>query len=301
MGIDLVDIPGAVLRQDNLPRPQWSTIKAWINGNATRREWDKAWRDVAWQWLELIQDEWSHDYLIRKSAEFLMLSVEDDEGAQHRLEVCERSRRKVLESLPGVAQDGSIGCHVVIACATQDHYYDYISYYYSEGTFATSGGVFLNDDYGHFVLAPTEGQHDLTIAHEMTHNLLRDRALPLWIEEGLAQLMEEAVCDMNYGWPDKEMIVRMRDGWPAIGASALWAGTGFQNPDGDTQELTYATALCLMRRILTDYRRRWLKFVRDAQRTDAGEQSAKKHLKTSLGDILGGLLGSGKWAPGIYP
>ena len=88
----------------------------------------------------------------------------------------------------------------MLAFHDTDTYYDYIADMYPEtGEFALTGGMFIDRGYGHLAMCMAyAGDHDRTIAHELSHALLRHLPLPLWLNEGVTQVIEDIVVDRSW-------------------------------------------------------------------------------------------------------
>lgn len=98
------------------------------------------------------------------------------------LDYLERSRKRVLSVLPGIAADHGHGKTVVMVFGDEESYYHYVSNYGGESSQpeATSGGI--DAGYGHFVFAqkPFEGMEPVVV-HELTHCLVRRLPIPAWL------------------------------------------------------------------------------------------------------------------------
>jgi tetratricopeptide (TPR) repeat protein len=132
--------------------------------------------------------------------------------------------------------------------------------------------------------------------HEITHACLSHLPLPLWLEEGVAQLTEAA---LSGGMPfalNGEDAAGIRRYWREHGLRDFWWGTGFHSLDGG-QRHSYRLAEILFRLIVGDHRRRLPDFVRHTQADDAGDGAAREFLGRSLADLAAQFLGPGSWDP----
>jgi hypothetical protein len=130
----------------------------------------------------------------------------------------------------------------------------------------------------------------------LTHLLLVERELPLWLEEALTQLMEELVTGTTGFAVDREIMDRHRSYWGRHGLDTFWSGQSFSSPD-DGQELSYHLSEVLARPLLADTPRRFLTFAAAAKWEDCGASAAKEHLGMSLGELASRALGLGDWEP----
>jgi hypothetical protein len=295
--VELNAIPGALETRLGIPRPNWLVIWDWIEANVDEGRRNATWSEIARQWLESIRSALSQDYTIRESDEFFLLSALDDSSAERVLRWCERARRSILECLPGVAQDEGCVKHVVLAFDAIDTYYDYVADSYLDGEFGTSGGIFINDGYGHIVIW-TRSRFDLerTIIHELTHAMLDHLPLPAWLNEGTTQFMEDVVLESSTFAIDHEMVQRHRAYWSEESIQAFWSGESFYFAD-DGQELSYHLAEVLVRNLCSDYRQKFRDFLRAADRRDAGDSAARSVFGVSLADRVAQFIGPGDWQP----
>jgi hypothetical protein len=295
--VELNAISGALETRVGIPRPNWLVIWDWVEANIDQASRDAIWSEIARQWLEQLRCSLAPEYAIRESDEFFLLSALDDLSAERVLRWCERFRHSILECLPGVAHDEGSAKHVVLAFDTIDTYYDYVADYYPDGEFGGSGGIYLNDGYGHIAIwTNSQFAIDRTIIHELTHAMLDHLPLPSWLNEGTTQFMEDIVLESSSFAIDYEMVQRHRAYWTAESIQAFWAGDSFQFAD-DGQELSYHLAEVLVRNLCSDYRKKLRDFLRSADRRDAGDSAARSIFGIGLADRVAQFIGPGEWQP----
>lgn len=294
----LKSIPEAIERGERFIRPNWQVISEWVEANFPNEQLDESWTCLARQWLEMLIGTLGDGYTITESDEFILVAKEDVRLNNRMLASCEHARWTILRMLPEVARDDGYGKHVVLAFADTESYYDYISDFYpEEGEFALSGGVFLDQGYGHFAICLAYGDdHQRVIAHELNHNLLRHLPLPLWLNEGVTQAMEDMVVDRSYFSTDHNLVRRHRAYWTAKMIDAFWSGDSFILPD-DGQELSYHLAQVLFRNLMADFPKQMLPILNSAHYEDAGNAALRKLCNVSLGDRVQQFLGDGDWEP----
>jgi hypothetical protein len=175
-----------------------------------------------------------------------------------------------------------------------DDYYAYISFYYPEGTHASTGGVFIAQGYAHVALPYTDVDFtEHVLVHELAHNLLCHLPIPAWLNEGLAMVIEERALRRPFR-VDAELVERHIRQWNDENIQSFWAGTSFRVP-GDESELSYSLAWILVT-LLTE-KKDFRDFVANANWRDAGQDSAQTTLDCDLGEIAGTFLGPGNWRP----
>lgn len=290
-------IPDAIVVREGLPRPNWEVIYGWAETNIDPELLDESWTQIARDWLTRLADSLPRDYAIYESPEFLLLAADKSLG-QRILSFSERARRVILKTLNGVASDQGFGKHVVLLFADTDSYYDYVADFYpDEGEFGLSGGVFLKVGYGHFAICPTYGDdYERIIAHELNHALLRHLPLPLWLDEGITQVIEDVVVDSSYFMVDHEILRRHRTYWNSQTIAGFWSGDSFSS-QGDGQELSYHLSQVLFRNLMSDFPKAVNDILNNAHFADAGNSAFLNSCNVSLSDRAAQFLGDGNWAP----
>lgn len=293
----LSPIPNAIAVREGLPRPNWDVIASWIDANVRADALNETWTQIARDWLTRLAESLPGHYTSHESANCLLLATDDSLG-ERVLNSSERARRIILKTLSGVASDEGHGKHVALLFADVDSYYDYVTDFYpAEGEFALSGGIFLDGGYGHFALCPSyDDDYERVVAHELNHALLRHLELPLWLNEGVTQEIEDIVMDSSHFMVDREIVQRHRSYWNSTTINSFWSGASFLSPD-DGQELSYHLARVIFRNLMADYPRAVNKILNTANFSDAGNGAFVNTCNVSLADRVAQFLGEGDWAP----
>lgn len=294
----LTSIPSAIEVHDGLPRPDWRIIFDWVDANVAEADLDEAWTQLARDWLNTVIDALPTGYSLSESSEFMLVANGDDRTANHILNCCEHARCTILDVLAGVSRDEGFGKHVVLAFGDRERYYDYISDFYpDEGEFALSGAIFLDRGYGHFAMCLVPGHdYERTIAHELTHALMRHLPLPLWLDEGVTQVIEDVVVGNSFFHVDQDLVRRHREYWNGNTIHSFWSGDSFFSPD-DGQELSYHLSRVLVRNLMSDHPKQVISFLKSANYADAGNTALLDSCGTSLRDQVTQFLGEGEWTP----
>lgn len=293
----LTVIPGAIELRNSLPRPDWEVITSWVESNTVFSARNEIWTEIANDWMRHLQDTLPPGYAVHESSEFILLG-KDAATSKQILKWCENARKTILDALDGVAVDEGYGKHVVLLFSNIDTYYDYISDFYpDEGEFALSGGMFFNTGYGHFAICPTSGyDYERPVSHELTHVLLRHLPLPLWLDEGVSQFMEDVVTGASHFRIDHEGRQRHQAYWNGDTIHSFWSGDSFFSA-GEEQWLSYELSQVLFRNLLSDYPGTMKEILQTASSIDAGNAAIVKVCKKSLDDRASQFLGKGTWSP----
>jgi hypothetical protein len=309
MGAEELNTSDAFEWEEGLPRPQWDLVGAMVESGRDPNHWGTAWTAVAWQWLGKLGTAFGRDYHITESDHFLTLASQADGIGGPLLRFAERCRESLLSALPGVAAFPLAGKQVVLALR-RDDYYRYISLYHPEGEHRTSPGIQIREGYSHVALHCRQlGRVEHTLAHELTHAALHHLSMPVWLEEGLAQMFAHNMTGSLLLVVDAEMAGRHKRYWGKHGLDTFWFGESFSRP-GMVEELSYQLAEILVRLLVEESRPGWFGWGREAQRrfftflqqagaADCGEAACREHLRFGLGDLAAKFLGPGAWSPGL--
>ena len=208
------------------------------------------------------------------------------------------ARRRVLSDLEGIAADPLFSRLAVLWLEDEAQYYEYIAHSYPDaGEFAFSGGQFHSGGYPHFVFPHYEefGQLERVMSHELTHALVSHLPLPLWLNEGIAVTMEEAIGGGTMLRRTRELFDEHPDFWNEETIQEFWCGSSFGRPD-EGNSLSYAMAHLLTTNLAHDFGK-FREFVLAAHWSDGGQAAARAHLGIALGDLVAAVFGDGDWAP----
>ena len=178
------------------------------------------------------------DYSVSHSANFALLAPLSRRECEVTLDFAERVHRRIVATLPGLAQTVGHGPEVMLLFDNPDEYYAYIDHYYPrEGVFAMSSGLFVDAGYGHFVFkAENVSEMEPVLVHEHTHALLSHLHLPLWLDEGAAVNMEKYLvphlADPRRSlYTAAEMAQKHAAFWNEQTIQEFWTGHSFRRPD----------------------------------------------------------------------
>lgn len=291
-------LPQHVIWRDGttLPIPDWER-HAWPDA-ADSTNLNTFANGLAAAWVDALGVQLHAGYRRAESANFMLLSALEARPARALLEYLERSLRRVLATLAGIASDEGHGKTVVLVLDDEDSYYQYIAHYGSadDGPQAFSGGMFIDWGYGHFVFARgTFEQMEPVVVHELTHCLVRHLPIPAWLNEGLAVNTERRFSPSRLRYTAAEFQFLCERFWNAETIQEFWSGKSFLRPD-DGQPLSYELARLLVQLLDKDYDR-LVRYCATAQQDDGGEAAAQAILGNGLDDLVEIVLGPGEWAP----
>ena len=286
-----------IIDLDDYPRPNWVAITEYVNEEYADTVKHELWCDIARIWLDKLKKKLSIEYAVHELDNFILLTSEKEKYVNHFLRFLEKSRNKILTTLPGITRDDGYGKHVVIVFDDIDSYFTYISYFYpEEGTFGISSGIYLNEGYGHFAFPHQEITYAESIAaHEMTHALLSHLPIPLWLNEGIAVNIEDYIVGASPFRLDKEMVNRHRKFWGKNEVQEFWSGKSFGRVD-EGQELSYHLAQFAVNTLSQNYDV-FVQYVNKAHHSNGGEIAANEIFEGSLGGLLINILGDDDWSP----
>ena len=256
-------------------QPDWEAIASNINDELSDDEVNATWDQICQQWLKRVASEYGSDYRIESTANFLILSNESARYVDVFSAFLERTLKRILKALNGVANDEGNGKHVAMIFKDADDYYHYISRFYPEdGEFGLSSGLYINEGYGHFAFPSQDINYAETIAvHELTHACLAHLDIPLWLNEGLAVLMEEVLAGQHL-FIDQELMAKHQEYWNTETIQGFWSGDSFFATD-EGQSLSYHLAHVLTRK-LAKGAAAFSEFANHANAADAGAAAAEQ-------------------------
>ncbi len=291
-------IDGGFEVREGLPRPKWPVIIEWAQTFADTVDPYELGTEIAAHWLSQLAEALKNNYTVWESQKFLVLSSRSKPESERLIRYCETALKKILRLLGEMACGEGNGKYVVLLFHDAETSFTYVSDRYpEEGDFGGSSGMFIHDDYDHIaVLAGINSVPEATIAHELTHCLLRHLDLPLWLNEGVTQLAEQEVAGSFHEGLTKELAKKHQFWWNPDTIQDFWIGTSFYAPD-DRQELSYSLSKILVNRLMDEFPDSFAKFVKTATAADAGESALWNACRLSLSQCVSHYFGNQDWSP----
>ncbi|HEY8357256.1 MAG TPA: hypothetical protein VIL30_07305, partial [Ramlibacter sp.] len=185
---------------------------------------------LAAAWLDATAESLAVPHRRAESDRFMLLSPWEARPARVLLDYLERSRKRVLATLPEIASDQGHGKTVVMVFDDEDSYYRYVANYgaQSDEPEAFSSGMFIDAGYGHFVFVQGPFEHmEPVVVHELTHCLVRHRPSPAWLNEGLAVNTEQRFTSQRSRYRTNELGYLFGRFWNAETIQEFWSGKSF--------------------------------------------------------------------------
>ena len=286
---------------NGLPVPDWDIVWSWVATIPSEADRPKAWSDCETAWLQHLRVALGRNYRVLRSENGLLLSSLDENFARATLDFMDKTLKRILRVLDGVASRSDLGSDILIVLDDEDTYYRYVDRYYHEaGEFAASGGMHINEGCGHFVTRKND-LHVIepVIAHEMTHGCLGHLPIPAWLNEGMAVNTEQRLCPTTRPlYSAHEMHEKHRSFWGRTEIQEFWSGKSFLRTD-DGNMLSYDLARIIVEQFAKDWPR-FRAFVLAATLDDAGAAAAEVHLGVPLGAVVAAILEHGA-SPDWHP
>lgn len=284
------------LADTSLPIPDWHR-QPWAEHGEDEVLHVQA-NGLAAGWLEAMMAALGDRYARAESDNFMLLSSMEVRERSVLLDYLERSRRRVLAALSGIAADHGHGKTVVMVFGDEETYYRYIANYGSASSQPEGGssGMFIDHGYGHFVFPHGSFEAmEPVVVHELAHCLVGHLPLPAWLNEGLAVNTEHRFTGHRPRYRPNELTYLFSRFWDGSTIQEFWSGKSFLRPD-DGQPLSYELARLLVQLLGKDYEL-LTRFCGAAGQDDGGQLAAKEVMGAGLEDLVEIVLGPGTWKP----
>jgi len=293
-----MDIPEIPYQESfGLPQPDWEQFRGRVEALPGDVDLNALWTEAARRWLLELGRNLGREYCLEESESFLLLSAREKRLRRQLLDTGERTLGCLRELLGELEDTQVVGKFACIAFRSRDSYYSYISHFYSEGRWGASGGVFVPQGYQHFALNHGDPWfQEIAFVHELTHEIVNERGLPLWVEEGITQLAETSVSprDLLHDVDRREAELQ-RSFWRRRGLGGFWSGESFFVPR--SMDPSYTLARILISNMIGRGREKYVEFVKAAKREDAGDAASRSVYGWGVEEWARQFLGEGDWSP----
>lgn len=297
----VVEHPGApgfviadhVGMHEGFPFLRWAEVYAWVDALPEAQR-PQAWSAVEAVWNEHLARGLGPGYRLERGEGVIVVSSLEPREARATVEFMQKTLRRILGTLEGLAKPAPYGSEVLVLLDDEDAYYRYVSRFYpEEGEFAFSGGMKVNDDGAIYYIGVRGHVGDIEplVAHEMTHGCLSHLALPRWLDEGIAVNSEfSLVRTPPPRYPPEEMRRKHLRFWTAQTIQEFWSGHSYYRTD-DGNMLSYDLGRILVEQLAADWPR-FAAFANASDWGDAGAAAAREHLGVSLGVLAAAFIES---------
>ncbi len=274
-----------------LPIPVWESNQPAISEN-DQVELHLYWTQAALAWLERLSTAFDKPLEIYESNDFFLLSALEQRPSEVLLDYAQKAKKRNLATLDGIASDEGYGKHIICVLHDEEDYYRYVSQYYpQDGEFAFSGGMFLQNGYGHFVFRQGEmDSMEPTLVHELAHALLSHLPIPAWVNEGLAVNTERRWAPRPSQYKPHEIAYMHSRFWNTETMQEFWSGRSYLRPD-DGNFLSYDLAQRMIALIGRDHGA-LVNFVNAAVDQDSGHLAAIEQLGLPLNELTLEVIGA---------
>jgi hypothetical protein len=281
-----------------IPRPNWTLFDNWITTEADADAFDEAWDSVTENWLHRIVDALGPQYSVAKSDHFLMLTPHSENERKHMLIAAEHAHDRVSAGLQELCMF-HYGRVLSLRFTDPNHYLRFVedSDPVTDDKPGTAG-VFIHGGLPHMACySRTFEEFRKTVAHELSHYYVAHLPLPRWVNEAVAMTMESD--GGNAHLPRGKAAEKHFDFWTPENIQEFWYGESWRegHPAFGLSYQLAAILFDILRSELHPTPETKRAFVRDAHRSDAGEASAREHLRVDLGEVVEVFLGPGDWSP----
>jgi hypothetical protein len=286
-----------LLKSDTpFPLPDWDAVhQSLIGEEMSFTQLHAFWTDLGREWMHLLRPTLGPTYKIYESAHFWLVSEQPEKTCKHLVQWAESTHAKVLKLVDVDAGKHLFGKCPVLIVPDLDTYEIYRAAYIPEEHLGPSGGVFLNYGYGHFIFPFYNiNQAEPVLVHELAHSLVSHLPLPVWVNEGIAQLCENIISGAD-GIDYEKTKEFAGTFWTSHTIQDFWSGRGFSRSD-EGQVLSYHLAREVTRELAAD-RSRFLSFLREVHISDSGASALLKHFGLTPRELLSDYLGDADWSP----
>jgi hypothetical protein len=295
--VDFAELGEVFEFAEGFPYPDWKRVSQYIRGKIPKNNWEEAWHEIIIRWLTKFEPPAGEKLYLGESENFFLLSGGKPGECDGVLKCAEAIKTKIRQTLLGLTLKEVYGKHVIIIFDGLDNYYRYISYFYPDGEYPMSSGIFLKKGYGHIAIPQFDERNNQAIlTHELAHNALMALPVPVWLNEGVAQILEMQFSyqrEMGFDH-DMDLIESHRTYWTTETIQKFWTGDSFHAQE--SAELSYSLAKILLN-LISSESGDFKNLLQSAHFCDAGEAAFSSNYGKKLGEIAGIFLGPGDWSP----
>jgi hypothetical protein len=285
-----------------LPRPLWARIRPRVFAETEPAKCHALWCAAQREWLQRLRGALAQPYQVSESEHFMVLTAARGDVAWLN-EYAEQARREVDDLLtePSGSPRATVGKLAVLIFAGEAEYHRYLRHFSADGRPPVSAGAWINNGDSHIAIAGITGFKPVLV-HELVHARLANPRRPLWLEEGLAQVMERRLVvrqrTMRSMMPVTRLRQELRPYWLSHTLDGFWSGEAFKDkrPMG-ARPYAYELADQIVSDLASLSEADLRRFAAAARRDDAGAAASREIYGIGLEVWARNVLGEGDWAP----
>jgi hypothetical protein len=289
-----LDIKDAFETVHGLPRAKWELLRTRVcELTGKDRPGEEEWCNIQRYWLKKVGKAAGEQFGIIESKRFLLLAPQPAE-AGWMLEIAEMAQEKVIAALgerPGGAVVGKIP---IIKFMGEALYRQHVRYYAVDDKPGESDGICIRDHGEIHVALPALRTIRTVLPHELVHVHLGGLRLPVWLNEGVAQIVARRwKYDLT-----AELESEARLYWRTRGLEQFWSGDAWHAArTGEGVIFAYIFSERLTKDIRALGESDFKRFLNAADARDAGETGCREIYGFGLQVWVQKLLGAGEWTP----
>ncbi len=271
-------------------RPRWEELYLPLQEGYPDHHED-VWWEVGRFWVERLKQQLGPEFFLLESYDCLLLSCLPPKRAQFLLSNTETILQR-MESLLGTnaLQRGSYGPHLMLCFADSHGLHEYLVEFEDDSESMAPAAVFIPGGCGHIAMYGDDLRMlEPTLVHELTHAMLWHLGLPLWLEEGVAQVLPQLVVHSRGIEINRDLVEEQQEVWGQDGLRGFWDGSAFRCPR--RSEAAYNLGEVLVRSMLSRKGVDFQGFLASASWRDCGQGASRECLKYELTDLVRDFLG----------
>jgi hypothetical protein len=294
-----LDIKDAFEVVHGLPRAKWKLLRERVcQVSGKDQPTDEDWSQIQRHWLKDVGKAAGTEFGIIESPRFMLLAPRADE-AEWMLQIAEEAQDKVIAALGARPAAPIVGKIPILKFMGEALYRQHVRYYTVDDKPGNSDGICIRDHGEIHVALPALRTIRTVLPHELVHVHLGALRLPVWLNEGVAQIVARRwKYDLT-----AELESEARLYWRTRGLQQFWSGEAWNAArPGEGVAFAYIFSERLTKDIRALGESDFKRFLNAADVRDAGEAACQQVYGFGLQVWVQKLLGAGDWTPkGEFP
>lgn len=299
------DLSDAFEIRYGIPQPKWQEVCDALGDDPPK------WKPFLRDWTNRVATALGPQGLVYNTERAIVVTDVEERDAQRTVRIIERAVGSIEDACLPQDHSDRAWPRVFFVMNCRDRYYDFAAGGAEAGETGfldvlapadtddleceiASAGLCFRSGYLHILVQYERDDYfPETIAHEFTHAVNTSRELPLWLDEGLAEVL---AARFMYGGQYKDRFILdrliwkdMAECWKRNGFDELWAGSAFTN-----LELSYPAyhlvPLLTINLIERCGEKQFLDFLDTVSGDDHGEAAVKQLTGRSLDEFAESVL-----------